>query len=196
MLRTTRSTSLDNLRVEELVQAVPQRNSAKALYEYYKLAYAETLYRWGLLYNRAEVIKYMCNPPECHRGVEFLTDCRDCLNSSKSCLCGTCKKFSLNCMVCHLSVRGSANCCMICGHGGHTNCLKEWFSNKSFCLTGCGCQCLAEMAGLFGSWTVAVVMRENLWYWVCELERIVIMMLSDCTYVIAPYLLMIISNKK
>ncbi|KAJ8973495.1 hypothetical protein NQ317_018768 [Molorchus minor] len=54
MLRTTRSTSLDNLRVEELIQTVPQRSSATALYEYYKLAYAETLHRWGLLYNRAE----------------------------------------------------------------------------------------------------------------------------------------------
>ncbi|XP_018577120.1 GATOR complex protein WDR59 isoform X1 [Anoplophora glabripennis] len=151
MLRTTRSTSLDNLRMEELVQVVPQRSSSTALYEYYKLAYAETLYRWGLLYNRAEVIKYMCNPPEPHKGVEFLTDCKDCLKPAKNCLCNTCKKFSLNCMVCHLSVRGSANCCTICGHGGHTYCLKEWFSLKNYCLTGCGCHCLVDTAGMFNS---------------------------------------------
>ncbi|KAJ8920742.1 hypothetical protein NQ315_004881 [Exocentrus adspersus] len=151
MLRTTRSTSLDNLRVEELVQLVPQRNASSALYEYYKFAYAETLYRWGLLYNRAEVIKYMCNLPEPHRGVEFLTDCKNCLKPAKNCICNTCKNFSLNCIVCHLSVRGSANCCMICGHGGHTSCLSEWFSIKNYCLTGCGCHCLVDTAGMFSS---------------------------------------------
>ncbi|KAJ8954387.1 hypothetical protein NQ318_011060 [Aromia moschata] len=147
MLRTTRSTSLDNLRVEELVQAIPQRSSATALYEYYKLAYAETLHRWGLLYNRTEVIKYMCSPPEPHKGVEFLTDCKDCLKPSKSCVCSSCKRLSLNCIVCHVSVRGSANCCVVCGHGGHSSCLKAWFTAKAICLTGCGCHCLVETAG-------------------------------------------------
>lgn len=62
ILKSTRSTSLDNLRVEEIVvPPAPQKPPYVALYEYYKLAYAETLYRWGLLYNRAEVC---INTPE------------------------------------------------------------------------------------------------------------------------------------
>lgn len=56
MLKSARSTSLDNLRAEEMiVPSVPPKIPYVALYEYYKLAYAETLNRWGLLYHRAEV---------------------------------------------------------------------------------------------------------------------------------------------
>lgn len=57
LLKSTRSTSLDNLRAEEIVVAkISPKIPYVALYEYYKMAYAETLHRWTLLYNRAEVI--------------------------------------------------------------------------------------------------------------------------------------------
>ncbi|KAG5893206.1 hypothetical protein JTB14_025610 [Gonioctena quinquepunctata] len=149
LLRTTRSTSLDNLRLEELIEQSVQRSPSNSLYEYYKTAYAETLHRWGLIYNRTEVLKYLCNSPETHKGVEFVSECKDCMKPSKFSNCASCKKLTFRCTVCHVSVRGAANACVLCGHGGHTNCLKWWFSFKDICLTGCGCHCLIETAGMF-----------------------------------------------
>lgn len=149
LLKSTRSSSLDNLRIEEYVPIPPQRNPGSNLYEYYKLAYAEILHRWGLLYNRAEVLKYMCTASEQYRGIQFTTECQTCLKSSQSCNCSSCKKLSLNCIICHVSVRGSANCCVICGHGGHTLHMQQWFSRNKICPSGCGCYCLAETAGMF-----------------------------------------------
>lgn len=144
-----RSTSVDNLRLSDSLRTITRKNGPKPLYEYFKLSYAETLHRWGLLHNRAEVLKYMCGPPESHKGVEFLADCRKCLKSSKSSNCSSCKKFSMYCIICHLSIRGSANCCAVCGHGGHTKHLKQWFEKRNECPSGCGCHCLTETAKLF-----------------------------------------------
>ncbi|XP_063913443.1 GATOR2 complex protein WDR59 [Zophobas morio] len=147
-LKPMRSTSLDNLRLNGH-EKFPCRKKEFHLYEYFKLSYAEVLHRWGLLYNRAEVLKFRCRPPESHKGVEFSTECKNCAKSTKHCTCSTCKKFSLNCIICHLSVRGSANCCMVCGHGGHTKHLKQWFEKRDVCPSGCGCRCLTETASLF-----------------------------------------------
>lgn len=151
LIRSTRSSSLDNILLEEGVKALPQKSTTYSLYEYYKLAYAETLHRWGLLYKRAEVLKYMCKPPEVHKGVEFLTDCQYCFKSAKNCSCVHCKKLALNCVICHISVRGSANCCIVCGHGGHTTHLQQWFARNDVCPSGCGCHCPIEMASVFMS---------------------------------------------
>jgi hypothetical protein len=148
-LKTMRSTSLDNLHLNENGKCLPKKNGTVSLYEYFKLSYAEILHRWGLLYSRAEVLKYMCGPPESHKGVEFLTDCKNCLKPAKHCTCSNCKKFSLNCIICHVSVRGSANCCIVCGHGGHTKHLKQWFEKRDVCPSGCGCRCLIETASIF-----------------------------------------------
>jgi hypothetical protein len=144
-----RSTSLDNLHLNENGKCLPKKNGTVSLYEYFKLSYAEILHRWGLLYSRAEVLKYMCGPSESHKGVEFLTDCKNCLKPAKHCTCSNCKKFSLNCIICHVSVRGSANCCIVCGHGGHTKHLKQWFEKRDVCPSGCGCRCLIETASIF-----------------------------------------------
>ncbi|KAK9693895.1 WD domain, G-beta repeat [Popillia japonica] len=149
LLKSTRSSSLDNLRIEEYVPLPPPKNQGSNLYEYYKLAYAEILHRWGLLYNRAEVLKYMCTPSEQYRGIQFTTECQTCLKSSQSCSCNSCKKLTFNCIICHVSVRGSANCCVICGHGGHTLHMQQWFAKNKICPSGCGCYCLAETAGMF-----------------------------------------------
>lgn len=147
---------MDNVLLEEGVRALPQKTSTTitttttySLYEYYKLAYAETLHRWGLLYKRAEVLKYMCKASEMHRGVEFVTDCQYCFKSAKSCSCMHCKRLALNCVICHISVRGSANCCIVCGHGGHTTHLEQWFARNDVCPSGCGCHCPIETASMF-----------------------------------------------
>lgn len=144
LLKTTRSTSLDNLRVEELVApSILTKSPYVALYEYYKMAYADTLHRWALLYNRAEVMKYMTNPPETYKGAEFIPDCQNCQTPMKISVCTNCKKLPLHCIICNMSVRGSVNCCTICGHGGHTEHLERWFGTKDVC-PKCGCHCLFE----------------------------------------------------
>ncbi|XP_056639575.1 GATOR complex protein WDR59 isoform X1 [Diorhabda sublineata] len=149
MMRTTRSSSLDNLTIEGPIRIPPPKTIPNSMYEYYKLAYAETLHRWQLIYNRIEVLKYMSVVPEPHKGVEFVSECKDCLKPTRFGNCKTCRKLTMKCIVCDISVRGSANTCAYCGHGGHTKCLKWWFSFKDICLTGCGCKCLIEAAEIF-----------------------------------------------
>ncbi|XP_017785327.1 PREDICTED: WD repeat-containing protein 59 isoform X2 [Nicrophorus vespilloides] len=144
LLRSARSNSLDNLRIEDNSIVPLKVNTTTSLYEYYKQAYAEILHRWDLLYERVEILKYMCVPGEIHKGVEFLSDCQHCLEPSRNCRCAACKKLSLNCVVCHISVRGSSNCCLVCGHGGHTIHMQQWFSSYEMCPSGCGCRCLIE----------------------------------------------------
>lgn len=94
----------------------------------------------------------MCTPTEAHKGVVFLTDCNLCHKTVKNgCSCSTCKKLSLNCVICHISVRGLANCCIVCGHGGHMAHLQQWFLKNNVCPSGCGCQCLIETGNIFKS---------------------------------------------
>ncbi|XP_022914138.1 GATOR2 complex protein WDR59 isoform X2 [Onthophagus taurus] len=150
LIKSTRSSSLENLRLHELQHpSIVDKDQNVNLYEYYKLSYAELLHRWKLLYNRVEVLKYMSTPSETYRGLEFLTDCQNCQKPSKYCTCDNCKKLSLNCIICHTSVRGSANCCLMCGHGGHTAHMQQWFVKNKMCPSGCGCRCLAETAEVF-----------------------------------------------
>lgn len=70
-LRQHRSGSLDNLRLEEHSSDTftsQQNNLQGSLDDCYKLAYAEVLHRWGFLYARAEVLKYMTTRQELLRG--------------------------------------------------------------------------------------------------------------------------------
>lgn len=118
------------------------------LYDEYKRAYAEILHRWNLLDARAQVLKYMSTPPEPHRGIEIKSDCQYCHEPGQDAYCTTCKKPSLQCIICHISIKGSSNFCLVCGHGGHTNHMKSWFETESACPTGCGCHCLDETASI------------------------------------------------
>lgn len=115
-----------------------------AKYDEYKNVYAEILYRWNLLQQRAQVLKYVSVAPEKHKGIEFLTECQDCKKDVRGVQCLQCKNYSLHCAICHLAVKGSANFCLSCGHGGHKLHMMEWFSNRSICPAGCGCNCLEE----------------------------------------------------
>ena len=46
------------------------------------------------------------------------------------------------CSVCDTRrVRGLGWYCGQCGHGGHLNCITQWFAQDSGCPTGCGCRC-------------------------------------------------------
>lgn len=134
--------------MEEPAQLIEQVNPNVALHEYYKAMYAEILYRWGLLHNRAEIAKHFGIPPEIHKGVEFLSDCQHCSVPTRGANCVICRRMSLICVICHISVRGSVNCCVVCGHGGHMIHMKEWFDENEACPTGCGCKCLFETTSL------------------------------------------------
>ncbi|XP_073988068.1 WD repeat domain 59 isoform X2 [Rhodnius prolixus] len=118
------------------------------LYDEYKRAYAEILHRWHLLGARAQVMKYVPCSSEVHQGIELVAECPYCKQVIREPYCTNCKYPMLLCIVCHTSVRGGANVCLVCGHGGHTRHLLEWFTTNSVCPSGCGCQCLIETAAV------------------------------------------------
>ncbi|OAD54322.1 WD repeat-containing protein 59 [Eufriesea mexicana] len=119
------------------------------LYDGYKKAYAEVLHRWRLLDARAQVLKHVSTTPlDTHKGVEFQSECQLCGKVSRGPQCINCKRLALECVICHISVRGPSNFCIFCGHGGHTQHLATWFTSKTLCPTGCGCYCLQESSAL------------------------------------------------
>lgn len=102
------------------------------LYDNIKKSYAELLYRWKLLVVRAKVLKYLTYSTDNSRGVEFVTECLICLKTSRSPYCEFCKKPLLICTLCRLPVKGAANACLSCGHGGHTEHMRTWFMVSIF----------------------------------------------------------------
>lgn len=97
------------------------------MYDNFKRSYGELLYRWGLLVNRAKVLKYLSTNVDQQRGVEFVTECTVCAKVTPAPTCRDCRKPLLYCALCRLPVRGSANACLQCGHGGHTEHMRRWF---------------------------------------------------------------------
>lgn len=120
-----------------------------------RLNYADMLYRWGLLEQRAEILKFLSRqtsienqstPPEQNMQVQIR--CYMCGSevSARDRICYTCRKSrsQIRCSVCHVLVKGMVNFCSKCGHGGHSVHIKEWFSQQTVCPTGCGCICLID----------------------------------------------------
>lgn len=108
----------------------------------YRRCYANILYRWQLLEKRAEVVKLQSIPTDDHTMIGFKNYCRDCGKQVNEPVCRTSKCFAFNCNICNLSVRGSSNFCLSCGHGGHTAHMQWWFATHTVCPAGCGCCCL------------------------------------------------------
>lgn len=102
-------------------------DSQRHLYDCYKRIYAEMLFRWNLLVPRAKVLKYLSVNTEIYRDVEYVTECTSCSRVTKAPLCKECRKPLLMCVLCRLPVKGLANACLNCGHGGHTLHMKTWF---------------------------------------------------------------------
>lgn len=46
------------------------------------------------------------------------------------------------CSLCTLPVKGLFIRCIICGHGGHNDHIREWFRGNNECAEGCGCFCV------------------------------------------------------
>lgn len=114
------SDSLDDYRINEVNRSL-LGDSNRNLYDNLKKSYADILYCYGLLSQRAQVLKYLSVPPApvCN-GVEFVTECQTCRKTTRGPSCLHCKKHLFSCSLCQLPVRGAANACLSCGHGGHT----------------------------------------------------------------------------
>lgn len=106
-------------------------DSQRHLYDSYKRVYAEMLYRWNLLLPRAKILKYISVPAEAYRDVEFVAECSTCMKVTRAPVCKECHNPMLKCSLCRLPVKGLANACLSCGHGGHTDHMKKWFSVSS-----------------------------------------------------------------
>lgn len=104
-----------------------------AQFDNYKTVYADVLYRWNLLEQRAQVLKTVSASTKKHTGIgkiyflksnslfaelilhqilymililEFLTECQHCKKDGTSVQCQSCKKFSFVCVICCVAVKG------------------------------------------------------------------------------------------
>ncbi|XP_014674399.1 PREDICTED: WD repeat-containing protein 59-like [Priapulus caudatus] len=127
-----------------------------AQHDAYKHAYANVLYYWKLHERRIEVLNFVSSATEQHRGVEVQTLCHHCgeKNATGGPQCSHCKHYAFRCSVCHVSVKGPANFCLACYHGGHTYHLMDWFAEQEVCPTGCGCRCL-KASTMFADYTAS-----------------------------------------
>ncbi|EMR11435.1 hypothetical protein PNEG_00455 [Pneumocystis murina B123] len=126
------------------------------LKKFYRINYAEFLFRWKLYKKRAEILKFNSRS---NNNETFFTTKKDTFvsdNKSVDCIkCSSdqssldknyiiCKQaiFFSNCIFCEVYVKGLVSGCIICSHGGHAKCMKNWFMQTKECPTGCGCECL------------------------------------------------------
>ncbi|CAG5116352.1 unnamed protein product, partial [Candidula unifasciata] len=116
----------------------------KLQHEQMKQAYAEILFKWGLLNERTQVLKYTDITEADSSIIEFPVTCCNCSEEVRGVQCNRCRYPALRCSICHIGVRGTANLCLACGHGGHTAHMMIWFTSYTVCPTGCGCSCLQE----------------------------------------------------
>ncbi|CAD5117131.1 DgyrCDS5939 [Dimorphilus gyrociliatus] len=119
------------------------------LYDAIKLTYAEVLYRWELLRQRAVILKSLKNIPSTYM-FEFNYRCPFCGETTRSIKHKEpkCLKRLLTCSICQLDVRGLASYCIECGHGGHSQHIEDWFKTRFKCPTGCDCECLLNSTAL------------------------------------------------
>ncbi|XP_022214670.2 GATOR complex protein Wdr59 [Drosophila obscura] len=123
------------------------RRTKMPLFDQFKRAYAEILFGWQLLSKRALILKHTQNTPPPIQGVEFVTECGTCSMPKRTSKCAYCMRPALYCVLCRLPVRGAANACLACGHGGHMDHMMQWFEKHTVCAT-CGCSCLERTSEL------------------------------------------------
>lgn len=114
------SDSLEEYRTNEINRSL-LGDVNKHFFDSLKKSYADLLYFYGLLSQRAQVLKYLSTAPvSVCNGVEFVTECQNCRKTTRGPSCLHCKSYLFFCSLCTLPVKGSANACLSCGHGGHT----------------------------------------------------------------------------
>lgn len=112
-------------------------------YDRLKLAYADILNRWQLLVPKTQVLKYLSSS-------KLVQTSHVGSTAADSMTVGFSFDAQLKCTFCRLPVKGMANVCLKCGHGGHMEHVKYWFDEKSdVCASGCGCYCLLEESNIY-----------------------------------------------
>lgn len=119
-----------------------------------RLGYADMLYRWNLLDQRAEVLRFLNHQPfpvdKQVTSTHIQVSCYACGTelSTNDKYCVQCRKVRklIRCCFCHILVKGLVNFCVHCGHGGHSKHMEDWFvtNQQVYCMTGCGCKCALE----------------------------------------------------
>lgn len=119
-----------------------------------RLGYADMLYRWNLLDQRAEVLRFLNHQPfpvdKQVTSTNIQVSCYACGTelSTNDKYCVQCRKVRklIRCCFCHILVKGLVNFCVHCGHGGHSKHMEDWFvtNGQVYCMTGCGCKCALE----------------------------------------------------
>lgn len=121
------------------------------LYDYYKEQYADILYRWSLIKERALLLKSLSIQPDptvhsitlkCGKCYAECKSYSDHKNEIKGYQCKCNRVTALQCALCRNGVKGPSTICLKCGHGGHTHHMRLWFNTHIECATSCGCHCL------------------------------------------------------
>lgn len=124
-------------------------------YDSYLRRYSDLLYRWGLLFLRAQINKRLVYSYESREvfgvvstkghqvgGITIFSECPHCHQKNTTNYCHNCSDYAFRCTICDMAVRGLFTICNECGHGGHVGHLHEWFKTHKVCPTGCGCRCV------------------------------------------------------
>lgn len=118
--------------------------------EFWFHAYIDLLQRYKLWNQAAEIIKlaWFRSIKELNQqSTSVHTSCGKCnrqILGSVGWLCSHCKTTDCSkCVVCGLVVKGLYVWCQGCGHGGHSQHIKEYFSKNSRC-PKCGHCCELE----------------------------------------------------
>ena len=118
--------------------------------------YANMLYSWGLIETSTELKKHLRSCPSydpiVESGITVVPRCLECDKelSPNTKVCNNCNSYAFKCSICTNPVRGLFTVCFICGHGGHLDHVRQWFSENSVCPTGCGCSCIFINMNTFG----------------------------------------------
>ena len=103
-------------------------------------SYLESLNQYELFVESAEIIN-SCSDDDIRqsnqKSTTFYLNCGSCGKPSNElsplALCERCFKPMNNCAICEQLVKGIYTWCQICGHGGHINCMMEWFKDHENC---------------------------------------------------------------
>uniref|UniRef100_A0A915CZ35 GATOR2 complex protein WDR24 n=1 Tax=Ditylenchus dipsaci TaxID=166011 RepID=A0A915CZ35_9BILA len=82
------------------------------------------------LSNQGTYVKVLCTNCKAHM-VSSAMPCKECN-----------KSISYRCCICESRMKGVWSGCSECGHGGHIECMRQWFTEFDFCpFLGCGHGC-------------------------------------------------------
>ncbi|RKP34093.1 hypothetical protein BJ085DRAFT_41627 [Dimargaris cristalligena] len=136
-----------------------------AMFDHYRMMYAEILDRWGLQLARCEILKFLQTPKlrqlvysHTTSRIVFDREVETPVSMATTPGPGTVAlptptlhpappppslPGSTTCVVCRQLIKGTSFFCWLCGHMGHDDHIQQWFSKDRSreCPAGCGCHC-------------------------------------------------------